>query len=159
MTLTTPPAVRPNSAGAPVAITWNSLTASSVMSIARALAADLLAEEAVVVVAAVEADVVEDAALAGERDLVAVRPLHDADARRERQQILELAAEDRQRSRPCSSLSVVAAAVRVDSMTRGEVRTVTVSATPDTFIATGSVTVWPTVSTTFSCTCVANPAA
>jgi hypothetical protein len=34
MTLTTPPAVWPNSALAPVAITWNSLTASSVMSIA-----------------------------------------------------------------------------------------------------------------------------
>ena len=33
MTLTTPPAVRPYSAGAPLAITWNSLTASSVMSI------------------------------------------------------------------------------------------------------------------------------
>ena len=33
ITLTTPPAVRPNSAGAPLAITWNSLTASSVMSI------------------------------------------------------------------------------------------------------------------------------
>ena len=33
MTLTTPPAVRPNSAGAPLAITWNSFTASSVMSI------------------------------------------------------------------------------------------------------------------------------
>ena len=33
MTFTTPPAVRPNSAGAPVAMTWNSLTASSVMSI------------------------------------------------------------------------------------------------------------------------------
>ena len=63
----------------------------------RALAAHLLAEEAVVVVAAVEADVVEDAALAGERDLVAVRPLHDADARGQRQQILELAAENRRR--------------------------------------------------------------
>ncbi len=33
MTLTTPPAVRPNSAGAPLAMTWNSFTASSVMSI------------------------------------------------------------------------------------------------------------------------------
>ena len=41
----------------------------------RALPADLLAEEAVVVVAAVEADVVEDAALAGEVDLVAVGSL------------------------------------------------------------------------------------
>jgi hypothetical protein len=34
MTFTTPPAVWPNSAPAPVAMTWNSLTASSVMSIA-----------------------------------------------------------------------------------------------------------------------------
>jgi hypothetical protein len=34
MTFTTPPAVRPNSAGAPWATTWNSFTASSVMSIA-----------------------------------------------------------------------------------------------------------------------------
>ena len=63
----------------------------------RALPADLLAEEAVAVVAAVEADAVEDAALTRERDLVAVRPLHHADARSERQQILELAAEDRRR--------------------------------------------------------------
>ena len=59
------------------------------------LSADLLAEEAVGVVAAVEADVVEDPALAGEGDLVAVRSLHDADARGEGQEILELAAEDR----------------------------------------------------------------
>ena len=81
MTLTTPPAVRPNSAFAPVATTWNSLHRVERDVDGRALAAHLLAEEAVVVVAAVEADVVEDAALAGERDLVAVRPLHDAHAR------------------------------------------------------------------------------
>ena len=37
-------------------------------------------------------------------------------------------------------------------MTAVAVVTVTVSATPDTFIATGSVIDWPTVSTTFSCT-------
>ena len=49
----------------------------------RALPADLLAEEPVGVVAAVEADVVEDAALAGEVYLVAVRPLHDRDVRRQ----------------------------------------------------------------------------
>ena len=97
MTLTTPPAVRPNSAGAPLAITWNSFTASSVMSIGRALAAGLLAEEPVVEVAAVEADVVEHAALAGERDFVAVGALHDAHARRQREQVFELAAEDRRR--------------------------------------------------------------
>ena len=42
-----------------------------------ALPARLFAEEAVVVVAAVETDVIEDAALAREVDLVAVRPLHD----------------------------------------------------------------------------------
>ena len=63
----------------------------------RALSAGLLAEEPVVVVAAVEADVVEDAALAGKRDLVAVGALDDADAGRERQQILELATENRNR--------------------------------------------------------------
>src|SRR5439155_26387637 len=45
-----------------------------------ALAAHLLAEETVRVVAAVEADVVEHAALARERDLVAVRTLDDAHA-------------------------------------------------------------------------------
>src|SRR5436309_5284541 len=61
----------------------------------RALAADLLAEESVRVVAAIEADVVEHAALSGEGDLVAVGPLHDADSRRERQEILELATQDR----------------------------------------------------------------
>ncbi len=61
----------------------------------RALAPRLLAEEPVVVVPAVEADVVEHAALSRKRDLVAVRPLDDADAGREREQILELAAEDR----------------------------------------------------------------
>ena len=43
-------------------------------------------------------------------------------------------------------------------MTRVPVVTVTVSATPDTFIATGSLIDWPTVSGTFSCTIVANPA-
>ena len=42
-----------------------------------ALPAGLLAEEPVVVVAAVEADVVEDPALPGEGDLVAVGPLDD----------------------------------------------------------------------------------
>jgi len=39
MTLITPPAVRPNSALAPLATTWNSFTASRVMSIASALTA------------------------------------------------------------------------------------------------------------------------
>ena len=55
-------------------------------------------------------------------------------------------------------LSVVADAVREVSMTAVAVVTVTVSETPDTFIATGRVTAWPTVSTTFSWTWVANPA-
>jgi len=48
----------------------------------RALAAELLAKETVVVVAAVERNVVEDAALSGEIDLVAVWSLRDTDARR-----------------------------------------------------------------------------
>ena len=49
-------------------------------------------------------------------------------------------------------------AVRVVSTTGVPVVTVTVSATPDTFIAAGRVTDWPTVSSTFSCTSVAKPA-
>ena len=45
-------------------------------------ATGLLAEEPVVIVAAIEADIIENAALAGEVDLVAVRALRDADTRR-----------------------------------------------------------------------------
>ena len=52
--------------------------------------------------------------------------------------------------------SVVAEAVRVESTTLVPPVTVTVSATPPTFMATGSVTVCPTVSGTSSCTSVAN---
>ena len=57
------------------------------------LASDLFAEESIVVVAAIEGNVVEDAALPGKVDLVAVRALHDADSGRECQQILEFAPE------------------------------------------------------------------
>ena len=46
-----------------------------------ALAAELLAKETVVVVAAIETDVVKDTALSGEGNLIAVRPLNDADSR------------------------------------------------------------------------------
>src|SRR5438034_2684007 len=46
------------------------------------------------VVAAVQAHVVEDTALARERDLVAVRPLDHADPGGEGQQVLELPPED-----------------------------------------------------------------
>ncbi len=67
-----------------------------------ALTASLLAEEAVVVVAAVEADVVEDPALAGETDLVSIGPLDDADAGGECEQILELPPENRAYSQPPS---------------------------------------------------------
>src|SRR5262245_26225997 len=60
----------------------------------RALAAGLLPEETVVVIAAVEAYVVKDAALAVEIDLVAVRTLSDAHAGSERQQVFKLAAQN-----------------------------------------------------------------
>ena len=63
----------------------------------RPLPAHLLAEKAVVVVAAVEADVVEHAALSREGDFVAIGTLHDADARREREKIFELAPQNRRR--------------------------------------------------------------
>ena len=75
ITLTTPPAVRPNSALAPGRDHLEFLDRFERDVDGGALAAHLLAEEAVVVVAAVEADVVEHAALAGEVDLVAVGPL------------------------------------------------------------------------------------
>src|SRR5262249_5409637 len=50
----------------------------------RTLPALLLAEKSVVVVAAIKADVVEDTALAGEADFVAVRTLYNAYPRCER---------------------------------------------------------------------------
>ena len=56
-----------------------------------------------------------------------------------------------------NSFKVVAADVRVDSITPWVVLTVTVSATPATFIAAGRVSACPTVSVTFSCTSVAKP--
>src|ERR1700730_13686759 len=49
----------------------------------RALAAQLLAEEAIVVVAAIEAHVVEDAALPGKSDFVSIGALDNTDARGE----------------------------------------------------------------------------
>src|SRR5215470_13566399 len=61
----------------------------------RALAAELFAEEAVVVVAAVKADVVKDAALAIEIDFVAVRALGNGNARSEGKQIFKFAPEHR----------------------------------------------------------------
>ena len=64
----------------------------------RALSAQLLAEEAIVVVAAVEADVVVHAALSAERNLVAIGALHDAHPGSEREQIFELPAEDGRRA-------------------------------------------------------------
>ena len=44
------------------------------------LSAQLLAEKSVVVITAVQADVVEDAALSGKRDFISIRTLDDADA-------------------------------------------------------------------------------
>src|SRR5260370_5871705 len=58
-----------------------------------ALAAHLLAKEAVVVVSAIQADVVEDASLAVEIDLVAVGSLDDAHAGCERQQVFKFASQ------------------------------------------------------------------
>src|SRR5436190_1206687 len=59
-----------------------------------ALSTDLLAEEAVVIVAAIEADVIENPALSGEVDFVAIRTLHDTYSRREGQKILEFSAQN-----------------------------------------------------------------
>src|SRR5438105_3881390 len=59
----------------------------------RTLTTDLLAKKSVVIIAAIQTDVVECSALAGKVDLVAIRPLHDADAGSQGQQIFEFAAE------------------------------------------------------------------
>ena len=59
------------------------------------LAAHLLAEETVVIVATVETDVVEDAALAVDVDFVAVRALNDAHAGGQREEIFKFPAENR----------------------------------------------------------------
>src|SRR6185312_12251145 len=67
------------------------------MSIA-ARCPELLAEETVVVVAAVETHVVEDSTLTREVDLVSVGALRDADAGRECQQVFKLSSEDRSRA-------------------------------------------------------------
>src|SRR5512138_524428 len=47
------------------------------------LSPELLAEKAIVVVAAVEADVVEDSSLSGKSDLIAIRSLDHANSGRE----------------------------------------------------------------------------
>ncbi len=63
-----------------------------------ALSAELLAEEAIVVVAAVEADVIEDAPLSVKVDLVSIWPLRDGHTRCQRQQIFKLAPQHGRRA-------------------------------------------------------------
>ncbi len=60
------------------------------------LAAALLAEEGIVEVGPVDDEVVEDAALAGDVQLVAVRPLRDRRAGRQQRQVQEVAAVARE---------------------------------------------------------------
>src|ERR1043166_915190 len=97
ITFTTPPAARATPALAPRPRRHHLELAHRLQGDVdrRALAAQLLAEEAVVVIAAVQADVVEDPALSGEGDLVTVGALHDAHPGRQRQKVFELAAQDR----------------------------------------------------------------
>jgi hypothetical protein len=120
------------------------------------LAADLLAEEAVVVVAAVEADVVENPALARKGDRVTVRPwttltpgvsVRKSSNFRPRMGVFSTAAW----------FSVVATAARAVS-TLDMPLTVAVSCTADTVMRGLRLIAWPTVSTTSSCTMVVKPA-
>src|SRR5687767_7694060 len=60
----------------------------------RSLSTCLLTEESVVIIAAVETDVIEYPALAGKVYLVAVRSLRDTNAWREGEKVFELAAQD-----------------------------------------------------------------
>src|SRR5215472_15974229 len=59
------------------------------------LTACLFSEEAVVVITTVEADVVEDAALAGKTDFVAVRALNDGHTRSQGKQVLKFSSQHR----------------------------------------------------------------
>src|SRR5207253_7592680 len=58
----------------------------------RALVASLFTEEAVVVVTAVKADVIENATLSDEVDFISVRPLYDTHAGRQGQQVFKLSS-------------------------------------------------------------------
>lgn len=122
----------------------------------RPLAANLLSEKTVRVIAAIKADVIENASLAREGDFIAVRALTTltpgvsvsrSSNFRPRIGVVAIVVESK----------VLAAAVRVVSTAGASVVTVTVSETPDTFIIGLSGTVWPTVTTTFSWTSVEKP--
>src|SRR5437016_4846147 len=67
----------------------------------RTLAAKLLAEKAIIVITAVEADIIEDATLTSESDFIPVRALDNADAGRQGQQILKFSAQDRSLAYRC----------------------------------------------------------
>src|SRR5262245_22295923 len=58
------------------------------------LASELLAKEAVVVVTAIEANVIENASLAAKVDFVPVRPLRDGHAGRKGKQVLKFASKN-----------------------------------------------------------------
>src|SRR5262249_9548798 len=60
----------------------------------RPLTADLFAEKSIVVIAAIEIDIIEYSTLAGEIDLIAVRPLGNGNAGSQGQQILKLTAQN-----------------------------------------------------------------
>jgi len=62
-----------------------------------ALATHLFAKETVVVITAIEADVVENAALAVDVDFISIGTLRNAYARSEGEQVFKFAAEDRSR--------------------------------------------------------------
>src|SRR5260370_14320254 len=66
-----------------------------------ALPAKLLSEKSVVVVTTVQTYVVEDAALAGESDFVAVRTLDNTYARGESQQVFKLSSQNWRRADRC----------------------------------------------------------
>ena len=92
MTLTKPPLERPNSALAPCGHHDHLLHGVEIEGEGRALAAALLAEEGVVEVGPVHGDVVVNAPLPGDAQLVAVRSLDDGSPRGQQRQVEEVAA-------------------------------------------------------------------
>jgi len=84
MTLMMPPAVRPKFGAGSGRHNLKLFHGIQRNVDGRTLTSQLLAEEAIVVVAAIKTYVIENASLSGKRDLVAIRALHHAHARRQR---------------------------------------------------------------------------
>ena len=156
MTLTTPPAVRPNSAFAPVATTWNSFTASSVTSMAarcpptcspkNPLLKSPPSRLMLLKTPRCPENVISSPSGPCTTETPGVSVSRSSNLRPRIGVVPMVVAS-----------SVLVAAVRDVSTVAACTVTLTVSATPDGFICGDSRSDWPTLTSTFSWTSVAKP--